>query len=167
MQRSSAYCENNATAAGRHKSFVARMFSLCIGLGLIIFSCVSKSGDSSPKFGQYYVQGEQLYNLHCSNCHQKDGSGLGRVYPPVDTSDYMDRDYSQVICLIRNGIDGELVVNGQVYNQPMPAFPMLSDLEVAQIVTYIYNNWSHQEGLIDVRLTSKALAGCDSIAAMQ
>ena len=32
---------------------------------------------SSPKFEQYYVQGEQLYLKNCSNCHQKTGTGLG------------------------------------------------------------------------------------------
>ena len=135
-----------------------------IGACVITASCVSKSGDSSPKFGQYYVQGEQLYTLHCSNCHQKDGSGLGRVYPPVDTSDFMDADVSKVICLIRNGMDGEIIVNGKVYNQGMPAFPALSDLEIAQIATYIYNTWSHQQGLIDVKLTSQILDECDSLS---
>lgn len=130
---------------------------------LLLVSCVSKSGDGSPKFKQYYVQGEQLYTVHCSNCHQKNGKGLGRVYPPLDTSDFMDANVDKVICLIRNGLDREIIVNNKSYNQAMPGFPSLSDLEIAQISTYIYNTWTHEEGMIDVKQVSKTLAECDSL----
>src|SRR5690606_14822194 len=122
---------------------------------LLLFSCVSKSGDNSPKFSQYYVQGEQLYTIHCSNCHQKTGKGLGRIYPPLDTSDFMDVSIDRVICIIRNGLEGEIIVNGISYNQGMPGFPSLSDLEIAQITTYIYNTWSHERGMIDVKQVTK------------
>lgn len=115
----------------------------------------------SPKFRQYYVQGETLYRLHCANCHQQDGSGLGRVYPPLHTSDYMDNHFEQVVCLIRYGISGEIMVNGKSYNQAMPAIPHLSDIEIAQITTYIYNTWDHQRGLTDVNEVRAILQQCE------
>ena len=97
---------------------------------------------------------------HCSNCHQKDGSGLCRVYPPLDTSDYMKNHFKEVICIIRNGARGEMTVNGKQYNQTMPGIPNLSDLEVAEIATYIYNTWSHERGLVEVKTASEILAQC-------
>lgn len=136
---------------------------LAMGIILLMFSCVSKSGDNSPKFSQYYVQGEQLYIVHCSNCHQKTGKGLGRIYPPLDTSDFMNASVSRAICIIRNGLEGEIIVNGISYNQAMPGFPSLSDLEIAQISTYIYNTWSHEQGIIDVKQVTKTLTECDSL----
>lgn len=127
-------------------------------------SCNSRSSNNtSPKFQQYYVQGEQLYLQYCSNCHQKDGSGLGLLYPPLDTSDFMHHHLEDVVCLIRNGKQGSLVVNGREYNQAMPALG-ISDLEIAEIATYIYNTWSHQEGLLDVKFVSEVLTSCDSLA---
>ena len=108
------------------------------------------------------MQGEQLYGTHCSNCHQKDGSGLGRIYPPLDTSDYMENNFEAVICLIRHGITGEVIVNGNQFNQAMPGVPTLSDLEVAEIATYIYNTWSHERGLIEVKDASQILRACES-----
>ncbi len=124
--------------------------------------CVQSCGDgSSPKFRQYQVQGEQLYAKNCANCHQSDGSGLGRVYPPLNTSDYMENNFAEVICLMRHGISGELIVNGLQFNQPMRGIPTLSDLEIAQIATYIYNSWSHERGLIEVRDVSAILTECD------
>ena len=117
-------------------------------------------GENSVKFQQYYVEGEVLYKQHCANCHQTDGSGLGRVYPPLNKSDFMDEKFNEVICLIKNGRQGEILVNGVMYNQPMAGIPSLTDLEVAEITTYIYNTWSHQQGLVEVSVVTSVLTGC-------
>jgi cytochrome c551 len=110
----------------------------------------NRTSASSTKFDQYYLQGQQLYQLHCSNCHQKDGSGLGLLYPPLNKSDFMDNNFEKVICLMTNGISGELIVNGKSYNKHMPGVASLTDLEVAEIATYIYNTWENSKGIIDV-----------------
>lgn len=123
-------------------------------------SCHSKTAESDLRFTQYYRQGEQLYIKHCSNCHQPNGRGLALVYPPLDTSDYMEKNFPQVICLMKNGIAGELMVNGRNFNQAMPGVPALTHLEVAEIATYIYNNWSHQRGLIEVKQVDSLLNKC-------
>ncbi|HMP98610.1 MAG TPA: cytochrome c [Cyclobacteriaceae bacterium] len=106
------------------------------------------------------VQGEKLYKTHCSACHQVDGSGLGLIYPPLNTSDYMEENFEQVICLIKNGIKGEIVVNGKNYNMEMPGLPQLTDLEIAEISTYIYNSWSHARGPVSPQEVNKILDGC-------
>jgi cytochrome c551 len=129
----------------------------------ILYACTSKSSDSSPKFQQYFVQGEQLYLRHCSNCHQKNGKGLGLIYPPLDSSDYMEKNLEHVLCMMRHGKSGALIVNGESYNQLMPGVPTLSDLEIAEIATYIYNSWSHNKGIVEVKVTSKILSLCDSL----
>ncbi|MBT1702075.1 cytochrome c [Fulvivirgaceae bacterium PWU20] len=134
--------------------------------GSLLVSCNKNSEDrisknSSTKFQQYYNQGEQLYLKHCSNCHQKNGKGLGLVYPPLNESDYMDKNLKDVLCLIRYGKEGELIVNGKAYNQRMPPMALLSDLEIAEISTYIYNSWSHEKGIIDVKEASDMLQDCN------
>lgn len=130
--------------------------------GTLLFMLSACGKGSSPKFRQYYVQGEKLYTQHCSNCHQADGSGLGRIYPPLNKSDYMEQHFEDVICLIRHGASGEMIVNGEQFNQAMPGIPTLTDLDVAQIATYIYNTWSHERGLVEVRDASRILQQCDS-----
>jgi mono/diheme cytochrome c family protein len=138
---------------------------LCLWGGLLATGCSSSDKDkgtsSSIKFQQYYVQGEQLYLVHCSNCHQKNGQGLGLLYPPLNTSDYMDNHFDNVICLMRNGIQGELVVNGKSFNKAMPGISTLSDLEIAEIGTYIYNTWSHQRDSIALQDVSSVLSKCE------
>lgn len=135
-------------------------YALLIGvLALLLTGC----GKTSAKFDQYYVHGRQLYTKHCSNCHQADGSGLGRVYPPLDTSDYMQKNFRDVLCLMRHGKTGTLIVNGVSFNQAMPGIPSLTDLEIAEIATYIYNTWNHKRGMVEVKEVTQILTGCQSM----
>ena len=83
---------------------------------------------------QYAIEGKTLYENYCANCHQKDGKGLGKLIPPLFESDYMNEDIG---------------VNGQVYNENMPANGQLTNMEIARIMTYIYNIWGNEEGVID------------------
>ncbi len=130
--------------------------------GVLMMGCSpgQKQGES-VKFQQYFVEGEQLYITHCSNCHQKNGKGLGLLYPPLDQSDFMDENFEEVICLIKNGKAGEIMVNGNSYNHPMPGIPSLTDLEIAEIATYVYNSWTHNKGIADVANVTKILNQCE------
>jgi mono/diheme cytochrome c family protein len=133
-----------------------------------LLACSGRKQDDTPgavpegdtKFKQYYIQGEQLYIKNCSNCHQKNGTGLGLLFPPLNVSDYMEKNRPEVLCLMRHGKQGQLTVNGKSFNKAMPPIPTLSDLEIAEIATYIYNTWSHHQGIIDVRDATKILNNC-------
>jgi len=132
---------------------------------ILMLSCSSQSGqqqDYSPKFQQYYVQGGVLYQKYCSNCHQNNGKGLARLYPPVDQSDFMANNFEEVVCIIKYGKQGPLLVNGIDFNMGMKGNPALTELEVAEIATYIYNTWSHKRGLADVKEVTQILSNCNN-----
>ncbi|HET9055093.1 MAG TPA: cytochrome c, partial [Cyclobacteriaceae bacterium] len=78
----------------------------------------------------------------------------------LNTSDYMEQNFENVLCLMKYGSDENLTVNGKTFVQPMPGVSSLTDLEVAQIATYIYNTWDHGRGLIDVRDVSAVMDSC-------
>jgi len=118
--------------------------------------------EGSPKFQQYYVHGEELYVRYCSNCHQKNGTGLGRIYPPLDRSDFVDKNQEATLCIIRNGKSGELTVNGVSFNKTMPPIPALTDIEIAEIATYLYNTWGRNKGIVEVQQVSKVLTSCET-----
>lgn len=141
------------------------LFSLLTFCLFLFTSCTGKSsedakGKGSVKYEQYYLQGKVLYENNCSNCHQKNGTGLGLVYPPLNRSDFMDKNFEEVLCLMRNGKKGELIINGKSYVQAMPGVPKLTDLEIAEIATYIYNTWEHNRGMVDVREVSGIMSSC-------
>lgn len=136
--------------------------------GLItILSCSAsdskKANDNSTvKFTQYYNRGEGLYLQHCSNCHQENGTGLGLLFPPLNKSDYLEKNLDSVLCLMRHGKSGALMVNGKQFNKEMKGIPTLTDLEIAEIATYIYNTWENDRGIIEVNYVSNALQTCET-----
>jgi len=145
---------------------VYRSFIFLILISLIQFAaCGTGSGDEGSfaakiKYRQYYNNGRQLYLNNCSNCHQKDGTGLVRLYPPIKGSDYFQSNPARTICLIRNGQLGEIIVNGISFNQPMPANPDLSNLEIAELTTYLYGIWSEEDSIYSPNQVSELLRNC-------
>ncbi|MFM7194509.1 MAG: c-type cytochrome [Bacteroidota bacterium] len=106
------------------------------------------------------MQGERLYGQHCANCHQADGTGLGKLYPPLAGSDYLRNKPEEVICLIRNGIAGPIEVNRVIYDQPMPGNATLTDLEIAEVVTYIRGEWAGDKDMTEVTAVTSVLSSC-------
>ncbi len=102
------------------------------------------------EFSRYMVEGQKLYNMYCANCHQHNGQGLGSVFPPLNDSDHMEAIFEQGICLIKNGQQGGVAMNDTTSTDPMPGAPHLSNLEIAQLTTYIYNSWGHRKGITTV-----------------
>ena len=134
-----------------------RYLAVVIFLGLLTASCAPKASSeanslaqiSDPEVLQFAIPGKELYENYCANCHQKDGTGLGKLIPPLRNADYFKADIHRTVWIMKHGIAGEIVVNGQVYNQAMPANPNLSPLELAHIATYLYNSWGMKEGVIN------------------
>ena len=72
----------------------------------------------------------------------------------------MDSHFEEVVCLVKNGREGELLVNGKVYNKPMKGITNLTELEIAEITTYIYNSWDRKRGIVEVKEVNSVLSGC-------
>src|ERR1041385_8001311 len=86
-----------------------------IGILILIVSCSTKDA----KFQQYYAQGQVLYEKNCSNCHQKNGKGLGLLYPTLAASDYFEKNFNSSLCLMKYGKQGDITVNGKNFNKQM------------------------------------------------
>jgi mono/diheme cytochrome c family protein len=82
--------------------------------------------------------GEDVYGQNCIGCHQPDGRGITGSFPPLaGNANVQDAAYVEEV--IRNGKEGELVVDGVTYNAVMPAFGQLSDAEIAAVIDYVQN----------------------------
>lgn len=123
---------------------------------IFAFSCAPKASNeentlaqiTDPEVMKYAVSGKTLYENYCGNCHQPDGKGLGKLIPPLKDSDYFKESVHRTVWIIRHGQQGEITVNGEKFNQEMPANPNLKPLDIAQITTYLYNIWDMKEGVI-------------------
>jgi len=86
--------------------------------------------------------GQQTFTANCIACHQASGQGIPSAFPPLAKSDYLNADKIRAIKTVTGGLQGKVVVNGSEYNSVMPAWS-LSDEEIANVLTFIYNSWGN------------------------
>lgn len=96
----------------------------------------------NPGLAEKMELGKNVYGRTCVACHQSAGQGIASVFPPLAESDYLNEDVDRAIDIVLHGKSGEITVNGEKYNSVMTA-QNISDEEVANVLTYIYNNWGN------------------------
>lgn len=100
------------------------------------------------------ADGARIFNAICIACHMKEGQGLPGVFPPLAKSDYLNADKDRAIKIVMKGLTGEVVVNGQKFNNVMPQFA-LSDDDIANVLTFVYSSWGNAGHEIDVNDVKK------------
>jgi mono/diheme cytochrome c family protein len=88
-------------------------------------------------------RGETIYFNYCLSCHRHQGQGIEGVYPPLAKSDYLMADKKRSIQQVLYGVNGEIIVNGKLYNLEMTGFD-LTDEETSDVLNYIRNSWSNR-----------------------
>jgi uncharacterized protein len=95
-----------------------------------------------------HQRGAEVYNLTCVACHQPNGEGLEGVFPPLDGSDWVTGDPSLPIRIVIGGLQGPVKVSGKDYNSVMPPHVDLDDRKVADVITYVRQNWSNDAAAV-------------------
>lgn len=116
------------------KSLYIAGIAACIVLLQLIFSC---SGEQSVETRQYATNGQKLYTTHCQNCHGAKGEGLGRLYPPLTDTAFLNEHRNQLACIVKNGMSGPVEIAGISYNGTMPGVAELTSIEIAYLLTYV------------------------------
>lgn len=96
---------------------------------------------------QQINDGKNIYSRTCFACHQGEGQGIEAIFPPLAKSDYLNADVNRAIKAVINGLSGEITVNGIKYNSVMTS-QNLNDQEIADVMTYIYNNWGNNKTVV-------------------
>ncbi|APG64612.1 nitrite reductase, copper-containing [Tenacibaculum todarodis] len=100
---------------------------------------------------QKMKDGKQVYGQTCFACHQAEGQGIPSAFPPLAKSDYLNVDVKRAIGIVLNGKTGEITVNGEKYNSIMTK-QSLTEEEVADVMTYIYNSWGNNKTNVSVKM---------------
>ena len=129
---------------------------------LVLASTLSGCAGGQRERQQDFARGKLLYQKHCQNCHKEDGQGYEQLYPPLNQVDYMQENPEKVACILRYGMNGPVTIKGQEYNLYMPGNQQLSDHRLAQLMTYIYNDWGNEHPRFTADFISKSLSGCDT-----
>ena len=108
----------------------------------------AKSFEEKMKFGK------QIYGQTCIACHQAEGQGIANAFPPLAKSDYLNANVDRAIEAVLYGLSGEIKVNGVTYNSIMTK-QMISQEEVANVMTYVYNSWGNNKTVVTPEMVNK------------
>ncbi len=90
------------------------------------------------------ARGKELYLLQCLACHQVDGGGVPHLNAPLDGSaNVKGNNKAKLIKIVLNGLKGE-EIEGEAYGNIMAPHKELTDQQIADILTFVRNNWSNK-----------------------
>jgi len=130
------------------------IFSLTIGC--ILYSCQSAG---EIELTSYITNGKDLYRTHCQNCHGENGEGLGALAPPLTDTIFLKQQKSDLACIIKNGANKTIVINGKTYDGKMPSFNM-ADIDLAQVIVYVTNSFGNKQGMYTYEQVALDLKAC-------
>ena len=92
--------------------------------------------------------GAKVYEKFCAVCHQRDGKGDTSRFPPLVSTNWVMGNKSRLISLVLNGLQGEIEVEGRKYNGVMPPHAFLTDEQVAELLTFLRQNFGNHANTI-------------------
>lgn len=97
----------------------------------------------------WIAEGKKIY-AGCAGCHGPGGEGQGVVFPPLKGSEFVIHGEKRLAAILAHGINGALVVNGKPFNGVMMprGGGALNDTQVAQVLSYIRNEWGNSGSII-------------------
>jgi mono/diheme cytochrome c family protein len=89
-------------------------------------------------------EGEQVYKDRCSGCHQDNGLGVPRIYPPLANNEaiLMRNPVNAIRVTLNGGFPPSTEGNPRPYGMP-PFAHVLNDDQVAAVVTFIRGAWGN------------------------
>lgn len=112
---------------------------------------------TTPPSPAQMAAGQKLYNGACVACHEEDGSGAPRIYPPLPgNANLQSSDASSTLRIILDG--AETVTTPRAPNKgSMPAYAAkMTDQEIADVTNYIRNAWGNAAPLVTADQVAKA-----------
>jgi mono/diheme cytochrome c family protein len=101
--------------------------------------------------------GQAIYARACIACHEADGSGAPRIYPPLPgNANLQSHNPTSTLRIILDG--AQTVTTPRAPNTgSMPAYAkQLSDQEIANVANYIRNSWGNAAPPVTATEVSKA-----------
>ncbi len=112
----------------------------------------AQSGDTGVPTAATLALGASIYANRCATCHRSDGTGMAPAYPPLASNPSIEMDVSvnPLRMVLNGGYAPQTADNPRPYGMP-PFAQVLSDAEVAAVVTYIRVSWGNHGALVTPR----------------
>lgn len=127
---------------------IATLF-LCLSLSVAIAQTKKPAAKATPKpvAAATKSSGQLIYEQNCLTCHQANGSGVPNLNPPLRGTDWVLGDKTRLINVLLKGLQGQ-EIEGDMYDNAMPAHDFLNDTQIADVLTYIRSNFGNKADAI-------------------
>ncbi len=94
------------------------------------------------------ANGKKVYQKNCLTCHQANGGGVPKMNPPLIHASFVMGNKKKLIQWVLLGSTEKVPIDGKYYSNNMPAQATLKDKEIADVLTYIRNNFKNKASAI-------------------
>jgi len=104
--------------------------------------------------------GKKVYQKNCLTCHQVNGGGVPKLNPPLINAAFVKGDKKKLIQWVLLGSVEKVPIDGKYYSNNMPPQATLADQDIADVLTYIRDNFKNKASsisIVDVKNTRAAL----------
>ena len=118
---------------------------LCLSLSVAIAQTKKPAAKATakPSAAATKSPGQLIYEQNCLTCHQANGSGVPNLNPPLRGTDWVLGDKTRLINVLLKGLQGQ-EIEGDMYDNAMPAHDFLNDIQIADVLTYIRSNFGNK-----------------------
>jgi mono/diheme cytochrome c family protein len=154
---------SHAVASGPMAEVVEKSTARMRAADLAAIAAYLKAGSASPATAPVPIAaadpqmraGVKVYRANCSACHGADGAGEALLFPPLARNPTVRQQSAESLVLVVLA-GAQAAATKTAPTQPaMPSFAWrLNDRQVADLLTYVRNNWGNAAG----RVTPQAVA---------
>jgi mono/diheme cytochrome c family protein len=131
------------------------MFAVTLLIGTTL-ACGSRTGQENAPVTQNTESssiqtmqnhpGKRVYDQYCKACHLADGAGMRGMHPPLIRNKTVNGNTDKLIDVTMKGMSGKVTIDGVEYNGIMPPHTHLTDQQIADVLTYVRQNFSNNTG---------------------
>jgi mono/diheme cytochrome c family protein len=124
------------------------MYRIFLVFVVVMISFTAITAQTNNKLTAASVaRGKMIYLQRCMVCHQADGGGVPKLNAPLDASTAVNgANIAKLVKNIVKGFNDRVEIDGELYENAMPAAADLNDVQIADVLTFIRSSWSNKAG---------------------
>lgn len=115
---------------------------------LVLLVILVQSQTTDVKTKASINRGKIVYKTYCLTCHQADGGGVPRMNPPLIRTEFVGGDKERLIGIVLKGLNQPIEIDGEEFSNVMASHAFLTDLQVADVLTYVRNSFGNKYATI-------------------
>ncbi len=127
-----------------------RLHSLILASALGAAGAAGGPASGRPVPAGTPVAGDSADYQICSACHQPNGQGIPKTFPPLAGSTIVNGPGGPHIAIVLKGLVGPTTVKGQVFNGAMAPWESLTDAQIAGAINYERTHWGNTGAKVTV-----------------